>query len=185
MSLLRFILKKDKASARFFVKLRRESWRLLWRKSRFLSIAWKSGLSFQRAGRGSLTTAEKLKIRRAWMLKIIRSLHQALIFRWAIMCSCRISWTVRQEFTFRRKPGAWKSRLCPCCRRKNNPCRKTWKNVFQRGSRNFLCEGLEWWAHFVKCAKTNACVWSEAEAVAMESPVRKLFCGHTQRKTVV
>ncbi len=36
-----------------------------------------------------------------------------------------------------------------------------------------------------KCAKTNACVWSEAEAVALKSPVRKLFCGHTQRKTVV
>lgn len=81
MSFLRFIMKKDKAKVRFFVKLRREVWRLLCRKSRFLSIVGKSGLSFQRAGRGSLTTAEKLKI--------IRSLHQALIFRRAIMCSCR------------------------------------------------------------------------------------------------
>ena len=41
MSLLRFIMKKDKAKARFFVKLRREFWRLLCRKSRFLLIAGK------------------------------------------------------------------------------------------------------------------------------------------------
>ena len=33
--------------------------------------------------------------------------------------------------------------------------------------------------------KQTQSVWSEAEAVAMESPVRKLFCGHTQKKTVV
>ena len=33
--------------------------------------------------------------------------------------------------------------------------------------------------------KQTQSVWSEAEAGAMKSPVRKLFCGHTQRKTVI
>ena len=83
MSFLRFILKKDKANARFFVKLCRESWRLLCRKSRFLSIAGKSGLSFQRAGRAELQSKtlrfagnpglEKAGYVRAAAAKIIRA----------------------------------------------------------------------------------------------------------------
>lgn len=83
MSLLRFIMKKDKAKARFFVKLRREFWRLLCRKSRFLLIAGKSGLSFQRAGRAELQSKtlrfagnpglEKAGYVRAAAAKIIRA----------------------------------------------------------------------------------------------------------------
>lgn len=33
--------------------------------------------------------------------------------------------------------------------------------------------------------KQTQSVCSEAEAVAMKSPVRNFFCGHTQRKTVI
>ena len=33
-----------------------------------------------------------------------------------------------------------------------------------------------------KYAKTNACVWSEAEAVALKSPVRKFFADTPKEK---
>ena len=62
MSLLCFILKKNKAKGRFFY-LRRKFWRLLCWKSRFLLIAGKTGLIFKKAEPGSLITAEKLRIR--------------------------------------------------------------------------------------------------------------------------
>lgn len=62
MSFLRFILKKDKASARFFVKLRREFWRLLCRKSIDAKIAGNPGLEkagYVRAAAAKIIRAAK------------------------------------------------------------------------------------------------------------------------------